>query len=253
MKQGLYLPIVYVAPSIWNVALLHFLKSFDPRPGILMVRVGLEAVACRVIVAPPPSPFPPIAPRKCSMPPTSLVVRVGGWETPLSLSVRLPDRLAWLAADVEPVRPRDFDPAMALAEDEDGRTDVVVVGVACCACAPLNDGVVFIAANNETGCEFEADDDNMFVVRRWEVAGATESAFEVSAVAVVDGDEVDDAVGCGDWVVTQSRLFVPVPDMLSLGAQYILLLLNNGTIHRQHEEKVIYDYQFIGISFPVNR
>lgn len=37
------------------MALLHFLKSFDPRPGILTVRVGLEAVACRIIVAPPSS------------------------------------------------------------------------------------------------------------------------------------------------------------------------------------------------------
>lgn len=116
---------------------------------------------------------------------------------------------------------------MAAAEEELADGLMAVVGGAE---APLDDafvvaGDVFIAANDETDCGFEAteDDDNMFVTRSREAAVvvlATESAFEVSAV----DDEVEDddavVVGCGDWVFTQSRLFVPDPDILSLGAQY---------------------------------
>lgn len=117
---------------------------------------------------------------------------------------------------------------MAAAEEEFADGLMAVVGGAE---APLDDafvvaGDVFIAANDETDCGFEATegDDNMFVIRSQEAAVvvlAKESAFEVSAV----DDEVEDdadvvVVGCGDWVFTQSRLFVPDPDILSLGAQH---------------------------------
>lgn len=122
------------------------------------------------------------------------------------------------------MRARDF---VATAEEELADGLMAVVGGAE---APLDDafvvaGDVFIAANDETDCGFEAteDDDNRFVTRSREAAVvvlATESAFEVSAV----DDEVEDddavVVGCGDWVFTQSRLFVPDPDILSLGEQY---------------------------------
>lgn len=125
------------------------------------------------------------------------------------------------------MRARDF---VAAAEEIADGLMAVVGG----AEAPLDDdafvvaGDVFIAANDETDCGFEATegDDNMFVIRTREatvVVLATESAFD-SVSAVDDGVE-DDAdvvvvVGCGDWVFTQSRLFVPDPDILSLGAQY---------------------------------
>lgn len=61
-------------------------------------------------------------------------------------------------------------------------------------------GVVFIAANNETDCEFKAvgpgeDDGSMFVIR-WPQEAAAESGFEVSFVDSF----------CGGCVVTQSRL-----------------------------------------------
>lgn len=115
---------------------------------------------------------------------------------------------------------------MAVAEEEFADGLMAVVGGAE---APLDDafvvaGDVFIAANDETGFEATEGDDNMFVIRSQEAAVvvlATESAFEVSAV----DDEVEDdadvvVVGCGDWVFTQSRLFVPDPDILSLGAQH---------------------------------
>lgn len=205
----LYLPIVYVAPSIWNVALLHFLKSFDPRPGILTVRVGLLAVACRMIVAPPSPPSPPFSlwSARSSSNPIS-----PAREALLSL-LRLLD---WLAI------PRDRDVLVeALRVTDFTAPPTLVVAVEVADVTPLAlAGVVFTEANNggDCGLEVTAEDDadeNMLVIRPPETA-----EWAVTVVAVLPGSVFEvsiDDVDCGDCVVTQSRLFeLVLLDMLCI-------------------------------------
>lgn len=182
-----YLPMVYVAPSIWNVALLHFLKSFDPRPGILTVRVGLEAVACRIIVAPPSSAAELALALELS--PVTWLVR----DTDLPLNI---EGRCWFG---ELVRAIDFLVVTFDVVD-------AVVGVF------VNDGVVFIEANNETDCEFEASDGDELINRSR--ASATEGA-------VVDGGKTVEFPVCPvvvGGVVTQSRLLLTDFDIFTLSS-----------------------------------
>lgn len=228
------------------MALLHFLNSFDPRPGIFTVRVGLDAVACRIMVAPPSStPTPPLSLRRFSF--NLVASRVVASELPpLSLSSRLtpplPERLARLADEL--LRGRDcrtIDDDLAVeAEDEDaaivvaaGFVVVVVDAVAVAgvvisppSATPLNGcfvvvgAAVFIEANDEADCEFEAatavvvaEDDNLFAIRLRDDM-TTESAFEASEPPpATEGEAVDEEEELDVWVVTQSRLFTPELDI----------------------------------------